>query len=76
MTDAEVLDRNIRKIADLERAALHQRSPGDRLSDRISHLTGSMPFVVVHAVLFLAWIFVNTGNLPVITRLIPFPSTF
>ena len=76
MPDTQGSERNIRKIADLERAALHQRSPGDRLSDGINRWTGSMPFAVVHAVLFLAWILINTGNLPVVTRFDRFTFNF
>lgn len=72
----EASERNIRKIADLERAALHERSPGDRLSDGINRLTGSMPFALVHGVFFLMWILINTGTLPIVAPFDPFPFNF
>ena len=75
-TGPEASDRNIGKIAELERAALHDRSAGDRLSDGINRWTGSMPFAIVHVFLFMAWILVNTGQLPAVTPFDPFPFNF
>ena len=60
----------------MERSALHQRSFADRLSDRISHVTGSVRFAVVHAFLFAAWIIVNTGGFEPIAPFDPYPFSF
>jgi uncharacterized membrane protein len=68
--------RNIAAIAGMERAALHERSLADRLSDRISHVTGSVGFAVVHALLFTAWIVVNTGRFEPIAPFDPYPFSF
>lgn len=69
-------DRNIRIVAELERAALHERSAGDRLSDAITRVTGSTPFAVVHLAFFAGWILVNTAKLPAVNPFDPFPFSF
>lgn len=68
-------DRNIGAIAALERDTQQERSPGDWLSDRVTQVTGSVPFAIVHLVWFLSWVAVNTGltGVPVFD---PFPFSF
>jgi uncharacterized membrane protein len=43
---------------------LKQRSIGDRISEVVSNLAGSIGFVIVHAVVFSAWIVINLGLIP------------
>jgi uncharacterized membrane protein len=50
---------NIAAIAAMERAALHERSMLDRVTDAITATAGSASFLVVHAVWFGGWIAVN-----------------
>jgi uncharacterized membrane protein len=50
---------NVQAIADLERAALHDRSPLERVTDAITEGTGSFAFVFAHVVWFGVWIIVN-----------------
>jgi uncharacterized membrane protein len=67
---------NIRAIAKLESAALHARSRGERISDAIARVVGSVPFVAVHVALFAAWIVVNLGLIDRIRPFDPFPFNF
>ena len=70
------LERNVRAIADLERAAMEQRCASDRLSDAITWIAGSSPFVAAHVALFAAWIAVNVGVVPRVTPFDPYPFNF
>ena len=51
--------RNIAAIAALERAALHDRSRLDRVTDLVTHAAGSPAFIVGHAIWFGGWIAIN-----------------
>jgi uncharacterized membrane protein len=51
--------RNIAAIAALERAALHERSRLDRVTDVVTSAVGSALFLVVHVVWFGVWMIVN-----------------
>ena len=66
-------DRNIRNIAELERRALEDRSPADRLSDMVARVTGSGWYAAGNFVLFAGWILVNTSWLSGIEPFDPFP---
>ena len=46
---------NIRAIVELERRAAGEASWSERISDRISRFAGSLTFVAIHVVAFLAW---------------------
>ncbi len=65
---------NILKIADIEKAQKAGRTPGEKVSQIIAVFCGSMPFVYVHIVWFVAWIVINS----VFTQFQfdPFPYTF
>ena len=58
-TDQPV-DRNIQAIVDLERKALEERPHIDQLSDIASKMAASPAFIVVHVLIFAAWLIVNT----------------
>jgi uncharacterized membrane protein len=70
------MQRNVRAIAQLEREALHERTPADRVSDALTRATGSAPFVVLHAIGFSAWILTNIGAIPHVTPFDPYPFSF
>lgn len=53
---APVLDRNIRALLERRRAEERTKSWKERLADRVTRFTGSMRFVLIHVVLFGAWI--------------------
>jgi len=69
----QLSDRNIRNIAELERRALEDRSPADRLSDMVARVTGSGWYAAGNFVLFAGWILVNTSSLSGIEPFDPFP---
>ena len=55
---------NIEAIMHIEQDFLEQRSPGDRISDIVSGLAGNIGFVLVHVIIFTAWILINLGMIP------------
>jgi uncharacterized membrane protein len=69
-------ERNVRAIAQLEQAAIQDRSPADRLSDAITYVAGSAGFVAGHAVGFTVWIAINLGAVPGVAPFDPFPFSF
>jgi uncharacterized membrane protein len=68
-----VLDKNINALLAARHAEVRHRTLADRLSDAITGFTGSMRFVLIHAVLFSLWILWNLGLVPGLT---PFDPTF
>jgi len=50
---------NVRAIADLERQAIHERSPLERLTDAVTHVAGSGTFIIAHILLFAVWMAMN-----------------
>jgi uncharacterized membrane protein len=70
------MQRNVRAVARLEREALHERTPADRVSDALTRATGSAPFVIAHAIGFTAWILLNIGGVPHVTPFDPYPFSF
>lgn len=70
----ELTEQNIEKVAKLEEAARAQRTPVDRIAERIANFCGSMAFVWVHVVWFGGWILLNL--IPGVRHVDPFPFTF
>ncbi len=64
---------NIQSVAELERAFEEARTPVDRIADAIGDFSGSMAFVALHAVWFIAWFLINTGLIPHVPRFDPYP---
>ena len=64
---------NVEAIAELEREALRARSPGERISDVITHTVGTATFVGLHLLWFSVWVVVNTGLVPGVPPFDPFP---
>jgi uncharacterized membrane protein len=58
----------------LEQAAMARRTGPDRIAAAIARFCGSMTFVLVHAVLFAAWIGYN--SLPWFEAFDPYPFVF
>jgi uncharacterized membrane protein len=73
MAGPQPSDRNIRVIAELERTALHHRTPADRLSDAVARVTGSGLFAAANFALFAIWILLNTLK---VLPFDPFPFNF
>jgi uncharacterized membrane protein len=51
---------NVQTIANLEREAIDQQTPVDRLTAAITRVAGSTTFIAVHALWFAVWIVLNT----------------
>ncbi|MFN3668962.1 MAG: DUF1003 domain-containing protein [Brevundimonas sp.] len=59
---AFVLRRNITEMRQRREAAAQAAGLGARVSQAITDFAGSMPFVLLHLVLFGGWILVNTAG--------------
>jgi len=70
----QLTEQNVETVTRLEEAAREQRTPTDRLAEKIASFCGSMTFVWVHVVWFGGWILVNL--IPGIRHVDPFPFTF
>jgi uncharacterized membrane protein len=62
-------------IAELEKTALHQRTPADRLSDAVARVTGGGGFAALNFAVFAGWILANTVPTTRL-RFDPFPFNF
>jgi len=64
---------NIASVTEMESTLEHRRTLVDRIADLIGDFSGSMTFVFLHLVWFLAWFLINTGVIPGIPRFDPYP---
>lgn len=58
---AEVVERNMEAIEDYRREAENARTIHERIADAITSVSGSLPFVYCHVVIFAVWIGANLG---------------
>jgi uncharacterized membrane protein len=70
----QLTEQNVETITRLEKEAREQRTPTDRLAEKIARFCGSMTFVWVHVVWFGGWILFNI--IPGTRHVDPFPFTF
>jgi uncharacterized membrane protein len=59
---ADVVERNIGTILKMRMVEEDQKTLQDRIADVITTFSGDMKFVYLHALLFGAWMVVNTGK--------------
>jgi uncharacterized membrane protein len=73
MMDAlnQTIDRNIAAILRHEAESARAAGWSDRVADGITAFAGSMPFVVVHLLVFGSWIAVNLGWITIIPAFDP-----
>ncbi len=64
---------NIRSVAAMQTGLEEHRTVVDRIADVIGGFSGSMTFVFLHVVWFLAWFLINTGVIPGVKRFDPYP---
>lgn len=64
---------NIQSVAEMEAHLEENRGLVDRIADLIGGFSGSMSFVALHILWFLAWFLINTGVIPGLPRFDPFP---
>jgi uncharacterized membrane protein len=61
---ARIVDRNIRALLEERKEAERRSSLGERIAQRITEFTGSMTFVLLHAIFVLGWVLVNLPWFP------------
>ena len=64
---------HIDSIVKQEEEALESRSSSERLADSVGVFAGSLPFVVLHLVLVISWLAVNSGQISGIRPFDPWP---
>jgi uncharacterized membrane protein len=64
---------HIDSIVKQEEEALERRSTSERLADAVGSFAGSLLFVVLHLVLLMAWLLVNSGKVSRIRPFDPYP---
>lgn len=64
---------NIEAIAQLERNALHGRTPAERFSEKTVKFIGSITFLLLQAQLMAAWMLINLNLIPGIKPFDRFP---
>ena len=69
------VQKNIQAIIKLEEDAFHTLSRGERVSNAIARYVGRMSFAVYHVIWFGIWIPINSGLVPGIQPIDPFPFT-
>jgi uncharacterized membrane protein len=67
---------NKRIIRSLKTEADKRRSTAEKIADRLTHLFGSMPFLLLNLAWFVLWVAINSGLLPIVEAFDPFPFTF
>lgn len=70
----QLTEQNVETVTKLEKAAREQRTPTDRLAEKIAKFCGRMTFVWMHVVWFGGWILFN--SIPGLPHVDPFPFTF
>ena len=64
---------HIDSIVRQEEEALERRSSAERLADAVGVFAGSLLFIVLHLVLVIAWLLVNSGKIPGARPFDPYP---
>ncbi len=64
---------NIRTVIQVEEEVRSRRSLKDRTADAIGTFAGTVGFVLMHLIWFLAWVVVNAGLVPGVPRFDPYP---
>ena len=67
------LEENIQAIKVWEKAALHHRSPAERVSERMTRVAASGYVIVAHLAWFGFWIVANVRLIPDVRPFDPFP---
>src|SRR6202050_745589 len=64
---------HIDSIVRQEEEALERRSSAERLADAVGSFAGSLLFVMLHLVLLIAWLLINSGEIPSARPFDPYP---
>jgi uncharacterized membrane protein len=68
--------KNITSLVQLEEELASRRTGLDRLSDAITRFTGSIQFVIAHAIIFAVWVGINTAMILGVHVFDPYPYVF
>ncbi|HZF74219.1 MAG TPA: DUF1003 domain-containing protein [Acetobacteraceae bacterium] len=68
-----VVARNIEEVVRLEQEQRRRSPPFSRIAEAVAGFAGSRGFVVLHALVVLAYVLMNSGLVPGITPFDPFP---
>ncbi len=68
----DVVERNVHKIIALRQQAEQHKGLQQKLADKLTEFSGSMPFAYVHTVWFAVWVIINVGWTP-LPKFDPFP---
>jgi uncharacterized membrane protein len=71
--DSKQSESHIDSIVRQEEEALERRSSSERLADAVGVFAGSLLFIVLHLGLVIAWLVVNSGEIPGIRPFDPHP---
>jgi uncharacterized membrane protein len=69
-------EKHIDSIVKQEEEALERRSISERFADGVGVFAGSLPFVILHLVLLIAWVLVNNGTISGARPFDPYPFPF
>jgi uncharacterized membrane protein len=64
---------HIDSIVRQEEEALERRSSSERLADAVGSFAGSLLFVVLHLLLLVAWLLINSGKITSVRPFDPYP---
>jgi uncharacterized membrane protein len=68
---ARVVERNVRALLARRAEEDLAKTRSERIADGVTRFAGSMTFVYIHLVLYLAWIVINLGVVPGLPRFDP-----
>ncbi|HEX5431981.1 MAG TPA: DUF1003 domain-containing protein [Bryobacteraceae bacterium] len=70
---ADIAERNIRTVAQLQAGFRRERTWAEKIADRIASFVGSMAFALLHLTWFCIWILWNLDLIPGFHPFDPFP---
>src|SRR5262245_29860110 len=73
MRTVSTTKRNIQQICEIEKEDLARRSMSARIGDAIAVGAGKTWFIVVHAIWFTIWMYLNSKAVPGLAPFDPFP---
>ena len=76
LTTISAVEKNIEAIRELENETLQSLSTVEHIADKVTAFAGSSPFILLHALWFGVWIFINSGVISTVTPFDPFPFSF
>jgi uncharacterized membrane protein len=68
---ARVVERNVRALLARRAEEDQAKTRSERIADAVTRFAGSMTFVYIHLVIYVAWIVVNLGVVPGVPRFDP-----